>query len=347
MQSIPLFRADLTHTDAKMIRSQLLKSPFVDKNLLQSWEGSWSHLWQRPALAFADATELIAILKRLLGWESGDRIECNPLLEPAWREALAANWLSICWRDIDPCSGQIQEVQEVAAPIPSTVPFSAAKVGVRFAIHPYGLSTPAANDSTKPFWLEDISTIIRPVSGCGWGDVQVLHLSGNRMLAAGGSCLLLTQNKTLYQAARELRRYPPSGLALALGLAQLQSLDRRLERRQVLAERYQALRHQGLFHLPAKEEGGRVWEMFLVQMHSATASLALQAFLRKAEIHATSPLWFQSKEAEHLPGYVQFQERVIALPLYASLTDPEQKRIINRIHRWVERTIKHKMKIES
>ena len=182
--------------------------------------------------------------------------------------------------------------------------------------------------------------MLMPMRNCGWGDVQLLHLSGNRMLAAGASCLLLTRDETLFRALRACRQRPPGPLACALGLSHMQRLTARLERRRQLAERYRELRTQGLFRLPDGAATERVWEMFLLEMRSSAARLDLQRFLQKAHIQAASPLWFKTKNTDHLPGFKQFCERVLALPLYASIQDPEHKRIINRVHRWVARQVK-------
>ena len=323
--------------DEQAVRLQLRRSPFVDDGLLRRWESAWEKLWQRPALAFAEPQALILALKSVLGWRSGDLVGGDPLLDPAWTEALADAWLQISWYDVDPRTGQAQESSATCMSATSLPRVGMLKAGL--VQHAFGLPT------TRPqqhglFWLEEISSVLQPMPGCGWGDVQLLHLSGNRMLAAGASCLLLTRDEALFRALRDLRQHPPNPLACALGLSQLQGLDRRLERRRELAERYQKLYSQGLFRVADGSLTGRVWEMFLLEMHTCTGFLDLQQFLQKARIHAASPLWFTTQKTAHLPGFKQFNSRVLALPLYASLTDSAHKRIINRIHRWVEYTMK-------
>lgn len=333
--------------DEQAVRLQLTRSPFVDDGSLARWESAWETLWQRSALAFAEPEELILVLKAVLGWHSGDLVGGDPLLDPAWTEALATAWLHLSWRDIHPRTGQGQGTFGTPSGTQRETLSSAPCAGTLragFLTHAYGLPTPQTAQNV-PFWLEEISSVLHPMSGCGWGDVQLLHLSGNRMLAAGASCLLLTQNEALFRALRPLRQHPPSPLACALGISQLQGLHERLERRQELAERYQNLRDQGLFQVPDRSEPNasqreRVWEMFLLKMNTKTELLNLQQFLQKGSIHAASPLWFQTKKTEHLPGFQKFQERILALPLYASITDPEHKRIINRVHRWVAYTLK-------
>ena len=328
--SIPLVSADLTTADERAVRSQLIRSPFGDDALLTRWEAAWEDLWSRSAVAFAEPKALILALKSVLGWRSGDCIGADALLEPAWTEALDAAWLSRVWRDIDPSTGQ---GQGRFRPWDGTL-----RAG--FATHAYGLPS-VCTEQAAPFWLEEISSIVRPMPNCGWGDVQLLHLSGNRMLTAGASCLLLSKDEALCRALKTLRPHPPSALACALGLSQMQSLNVRLERRRERAERYRELLHpQGLFCLPVYGAVERVWETFLLAMPSTETRLMLQQFLQKSHVFSASPLWFRQKRTEDLPGFNRFHRSVLALPLYASLEETQQKRIINRVNRWVAYRIK-------
>ncbi|MEO5339385.1 MAG: hypothetical protein H7837_02535 [Magnetococcus sp. MYC-9] len=331
-QSIPLLRTELTLADERAVRQQLARQPFQDDPLLGQWEATWEGAWQRAALAFADPAELMLTMKRLLGWQDGDWIGVDPLLDPAWVEALAANWLHTAWRDVEPHTGQGRGAFV-------TPPAVADRLRAGFCQHPFGL--PAAKPMTgePPCWLEEISAVLSPLAGCGWGDIQLLHLTGNRMVAAGGSCLLLSRDETLVRQLRTLRHHPPSPMACALGLSQWGSLEERLLRRQQLAERYRMLRGDGCFQRPP--EGERAWEMFVLSMSSVDGCLDLQDFLHASHIRASSPLWFQPNLGQPLPlclsGWSHFQQHALAVPLYASLVDSEHKRIINRVNRWVGR----------
>lgn len=328
IQTIPLVRADLTHADAQAVRRQLATAPFQDEALLERWEAAWEAIWNRSAVAFAQPLELMLVLKTALGWRAGDWVGVDPLLDPAWSEALAAAWLRPAWRDVDPCTGAGVGVFDL--PEDGTVQMGIGQ-------HAYGL--PSLRPSAGiPFWLEDLSALLLPIPGCGWGDVQVLYLSGNCMVAAGGSALLLTQDEPLGRRLRTLRRHPPSPLACALGLSQLSTLSARLTRRQELAARYQRLlRGRKRLQLPEERVGLRVWESFLLALAAETDWFSLRTFLNKSNCYADSPLWFKPANTHPLPGLNHFQTHILALPLYAALTDPDQKRLINRVNRWVAR----------
>ena len=335
-QAIPLVRADLTVADEQAVRAQLVHAPFVDDPLLLRWESAWERLWQRPALAFADPAELILALKSVLGWRDGVMLRGTPLMDPAWTEALTKACLPLTWCDIDLSRGQGIFAWDRLMPSGSY----SGTLQAEFWVHPYGIPT-SCQEQGVPFWLEEISSILQPMPGCGWGDVQLLYLSGNSMVAAGASCLLLTRDEALSRALRKLRHYPPSPMACALGLSQLKGLNARLERRRVLAERYQTLLRKEYFPWPEDTTIERVWAMFLLDMNSEMKRKHLKNFLRKSHIHADSPLWFQTKHTEHLPGFQRFQARILALPLYASLKDGEHKRVINRVNRWASHVAKH------
>ncbi|MBF0438677.1 MAG: hypothetical protein HQL93_06095 [Magnetococcales bacterium] len=96
---IPLYRADLTLGDERVLLSQLARAPFKDNSQLLAWERSWEEIWERGAVAFASHREAIGLLKKIMGWRSGDVVEWDPWLDPVWREALEGEWLHLAKRE--------------------------------------------------------------------------------------------------------------------------------------------------------------------------------------------------------------------------------------------------------
>lgn len=348
--TIPLYRPDFTGDDARVCLSQLARAPFVDAGAARAWEAGWERLWERRAVAFASHDEALGAVKGLFGWRSGDVVAVDPLLDPAWIEALEANWLHAAWRDIDPVTGRV-----LGGP-----PARAEGSGVTRAVvthHPFGLPVPgpdsgveARHDAgdgarqvglpdTAPVILEEISAIVHPLPGIGQGRMQMVNLEGPRILPVGVGCVLLSTDEPLIEALRKRRSRPPGGPACALGCALLASLPGRLERRAELAGRYLALRLRGLGTLPAQGAHGRTWELFHLVMRDARTCSALRHFLQRSGIGCATPVWFAPRlpEGIFLPGLHALQTRALALPLHAALTNPESKRIVNRIHRWAER----------
>lgn len=326
INKIPLYRPDLTKDDEHALLLQLAKKPFRDDGQLVRWEGAWGDLWERSAVAFADHLEPVKQLKKIMGWHSGDVVGADGLLDPVWQEALAGAWLHLGLRDVDGVTGQAVGGCEM--------PAEGGTLRAMMVQHAFGLPTPLPEGSV---WvLEEVSSVVRPVAGCGGGAVQLVNLEGPRMVSTGTGCVLLSQDHRLIAELAKLRQNPPGGAVCALGLSQLASLEDRLARRQELAERYLGMRLEGLAAGPAKHGFQRGWEVFFLTMTHAISKTDLETFLRRAAIGCGSPVWFRPS-GDHLPGMRQFLERSLAVPMYAALTDAECKRIINRVERWIGR----------
>ncbi|MBF0628577.1 MAG: DegT/DnrJ/EryC1/StrS aminotransferase family protein [Magnetococcales bacterium] len=318
---IPLYRPDLAIIDEQILLAQLARAPFQDAGLLTRWENLWERLWNRYAVAFARHDEAVMQLKRLLGWSSGATVLTDPLLDPVWREALHAAWLHTALRDVEPRSGCASGPPEASHPC------------TLMLHHPFGLP---ATPIPAPVILEEISSVLQPLPGVGHGLIQLVNLEGPRILPVGSGCVLLSTDAALMTALARQRLRPPGAAACALGCALLENLPQRLQRRRELAERYLSLlRLDTMATPPHNPASGRSWESFFLTLKDPEVRTGLESFLVKANIGCGSPLWFPPPE--ELPGVRRFLRHTLALPLYAALSDGECKRIINRLHRWVER----------
>jgi hypothetical protein len=173
--TIPLVRPDLNQEDEARFLHQIEKNPFQDIQLLARWEAAWQDIWQRPCLAFADPTELILCLKKVLDWPSGQKVQTSPLLHPIWQEAMQSSWLAPTGQVVIADSGQ--EIYTKT----TNPPHIQAPCLIQ---HHFGL--PVATDPNQHISLEDISAILKPLPTTGMGVVQLLMLDGNRMLQGGG-----------------------------------------------------------------------------------------------------------------------------------------------------------------
>ncbi len=324
--TIPLMRPDLRRSDATRFLAQMQENPFEDPELVARWEAAWEEIWQRPCVAFAAPAELFAGLKNIHGWRSGSRISASPLLHPIWLEAMQNSWMD---------AAHDGEIGEDGAEIW----FDDEGFGIKLVQHNFG--HPARIIPGTPVDMEDISAILKPLSTCGIGTVQLLLLDGNRMLQGGGACLALSIDNHLIAELKKERTRPPAAAVCALGLAQLENLDANMRRREQLAERYLQMYIDNSFSLPPKPRVGRRWEAFIIRLPTRQKRRGLQYFLNKAGIAAAPPVWhhlpFYNPERDAATPLGALLDTSLALPLYASLSDPEQKKIINRIHRWVER----------
>ncbi|MDA0183506.1 DegT/DnrJ/EryC1/StrS aminotransferase family protein [Solirubrobacter phytolaccae] len=145
----------------------------------------------------------------------------------------------------------------------------------------------------------------------------------------------------LADAVRDARDYtdkPASALRLndkmndleaALTLAQLRRLPDLLAARERLARRYgERLAHLKTIALPA-EASGRVWYRYAVEAQHTTAR-ELAAHLREHGVIAHEPVedWRSPEQREATPIATRAYERLLSLPLYPTLTDAEQDRVI-------------------
>lgn len=320
MATIPLIRPDLTQGDREAVACQLPRSPFRDDHLVRRWEATWSQLWNRTAVLFDDPVDVIVALKSALAWPDGARIAVGTDLHSAWREGFAAAWLRVVYHDVDPTQ---------TPAFPDDGRFSGVLVG-----HFQGL--PVLPPNGPGVVLEDLSSMPLPLPGTGCGDVQLMVMDGNAMIQGGNAALVLCRDGQI--AARLMaKRRPPSALMAALGLSQLQQIKTLLARRDLLASRYLCMRPGGLFDLPTVPDTPRWWHGFHLSFKQKSRREGLRHFLHKAHIR-TGPAWhFSFPEVENMTWRQRLDSHTLALPLYASLNDTDQKRVINRIHRWVSR----------
>ncbi|MBF0096569.1 MAG: DegT/DnrJ/EryC1/StrS aminotransferase family protein [Magnetococcales bacterium] len=328
-EEVLLWQAELGQAELQAVRQQLAQGSFLpDQALLRQWEARWQQEWQCPALAFADAQELVRALRLVLGWPAGAAFALDPLLDPVWGEAVRAEGLLPCWPDLDPESGALQgcardaeggQVAEVRVQL-----LAAGDLAWR---EPCQQGLPISDISARP---------MRVPVGAGCTGLQVYHGGGQQWLAAGDSVLLMGSDGALLAALRQVRRRLPSALACALGLAQWASLPQRWQRRQALRARYyDLLRGHGHWQMPLLWERDRCWPLYALRLPSQTARQALQGYLQRAAIATAAPFWFTLPAgAVYWPGWCRYNAERLALPLHAALSDAVQKRIINRLNRW-------------
>jgi hypothetical protein len=352
--TLPLARSELTEADAHSVLAQLTRDPFEDAALVMRWEAAWAGLWQRSAIAFAHPEALLRCLADVLAWPEGRPVIGDPLMDPRWAEAWRAQCRPVVWRDRDPVSGTPQLLPGYPSPSvdhpcavfehalfgwPRPVTWGMAQSVQKNGIP--GSSWPSCEGCATPVPLviEDVSATPWPCPGCGHGDIQVACLDANRLVCAGESCVLLSRDADLVERLRVVRRASPAALACALGLSQLGHLVERLGQRHGLASRYdQLLRPRGRFRVPPPEAFSRAGgERYVLHFPDPEERNALAAHLLRVGIGVGSPVWFDPGPLDRMPGTQALLDRILALPLYCSLAAHDQKRIINRIHRWVER----------
>ncbi|MBF0108194.1 MAG: DegT/DnrJ/EryC1/StrS family aminotransferase [Magnetococcales bacterium] len=317
---IPLGRPDMTRRDRDAVEWRMKCAPFGDAALVERWERMWSSSWGREAVLFDDPLDVAMALKQVFRWGDGARIAAGGGMHPAFREGFAAAWLRVVHHDLQP-----DQPHRFAG----GGDFVAAWVE-----HFQGL--PVSISGGPGMVVEDVTSTPLPLPGVGEKMIQVMVLDGNAMLQGGNAALLLCRDPALAVQFRALR-HPPSGLVVALGMSQLSQWELFLGRRTQLAERYLRLRSGGWFTVPGRAVEKRWWHRFHLTFAEEGRRDGLRDFLGRGGIMTDSAWPFSFPEVANMACRKDYECRTLALPLYASLTDGEQKRIINRVHRWVER----------
>ncbi len=142
-------------------------------------------------------------------------------------------------------------------------------------------------------------------------------------------------------------KYNMTDIAAAIGISQLARTRRLLERRSALARRY----HKGLSDLPlilpptAPEGSTHSWHLYVVQL-TEKAPLARDEVLRvlydegiECNVHYIplhmQPYWRDRYNLlpEQFPNSQRLAQRSFSLPLYTTMTDADQNRVIHALRR--------------
>ncbi|HOE66244.1 MAG TPA: DegT/DnrJ/EryC1/StrS aminotransferase family protein [Candidatus Hydrogenedentes bacterium] len=173
------------------------------------------------------------------------------------------------------------------------------------------------------------------------GDAAVLSFYATKLMGAGEGGAVLTSRRAIAERVAQWRDYgdqPAQGGRLndkmtdfeaALALCQLDRLPRMLAARQALAQRYAArlapYAASAGFVLPAME-APRVWYRYVVGLRRQDARRIIAA-MHDAGVHAVHPVtdWRRPGDAS-CPNADAAYRSLISLPLYPTLTEPEQDR---------------------
>jgi perosamine synthetase len=176
------------------------------------------------------------------------------------------------------------------------------------------------------------------------GSAAVLSFYATKLIGAGEGGAVLCDSPALAGFIAERRDYTDrapgadrfndkmTDLEAALGLCQLVRLDDMLEKRRIRSQRYEE-RLGGLacnersYRLP-ETRSERVWYRYAVEMLDRPASSVVSE-LRRYGINAEAPIddW-RPADARACPVADRAYRGLVSLPLYPTLTDEEQDRVI-------------------
>lgn len=216
-----------------------------------------------------------------------------------------------------------------------------------------------------------------PVGSCRWSDITIFSFHPVKVITTGEGGIALTNNNALFERMLMLRshgitrdparfkgdtqqtegqyhpapwyyeqqilgyNYRMTDIQAALGLSQLERLNGYIERRNVLANRYDQMLHGLPLRLQAVQSENRsAYHLYVIRLkHNTTPQTHRQVFeaLRQRNIGVNlhyMPVHLQPYYREL--GFKQGQypeaeahgESAITLPLYPALTDHEQDQVV-------------------
>jgi perosamine synthetase len=190
-----------------------------------------------------------------------------------------------------------------------------------------------------------------------FGDIGVFSFNGNKLVTSGGGGMLTTDDARIADYARYLTNqakddpieyvhneigfnYRLTNLQAAVGLAQLECIDRFIARKRILAQRYReaVAGIEGVTLMPQPEDVTSTWWLFTVLLPESTTLARRQEIVRRLNEQGIGvrPLW---RPAHSLPPHrdcqfvgtgesVRLQTRAISFPSSVGLTDAAQSRCV-------------------
>ena len=212
------------------------------------------------------------------------------------------------------------------------------------AVHTFGFpANLKALESVGLPVIEDCSHAFGRGGFGGMGDIAILSLYATKLLGGGEGGMVMTRSAEMATLVRQARDYvdkPPAAwrlndkmtdLEAAIALCQLRRLPDLLARRDEKAERYHALLTgrlpDGTLPLPHNQ---RIWYRYVLDV---TAPDSLIRQLACSRIGAARPVddWRLISKAQPLATHAY--ARLLSLPLYPSLTESEQNKVVESLLR--------------
>ncbi len=175
-----------------------------------------------------------------------------------------------------------------------------------------------------------------------FGLLSVFSFYATKVIAAAEGGMVLSDSEDLVSRINDLREYDNrddyilrynykmTDIQAALGLSQLSSLEKFIERRRKIAARYFQEFKNCNFSLPVqKEEKDHIYYRFVIKTKSR-ASEYLEKFHQK-KVMCRQPIYIPLHVYLNLPGFPHTLEawhKTISIPLYPSLREEEIEKII-------------------
>lgn len=152
-------------------------------------------------------------------------------------------------------------------------------------------------------------------------------------------------NSWYYEAREISHNFRASDINCALGLSQLTKLDRFLQQRRILAERYEsrlAPLAPLVRYVPGNPQDRHGWHLCTILVDFPAAGLDRQTLMERLKQHGvgsqvhyipvhTQPFYRRLYGDLPLPGAMHYYQHVLSLPLYASMTEEDVDWVVSAL----------------
>lgn len=376
---IPYGRQSISQQDVDAV-VEILNSDFLTQGpVVPRFEQSVAdRVGARYGVAVNSATSALHIACAALGLGPGDLLWTSPITFVASANCARYVGADVDFVDIDPdtfnmCPKALVaklEQAKTAGRLPKIiVPVhmcgqSTATREIAELVHPYGIRI-----------IEDASHAVggsylgQPIGSCRYSDITIFSFHPVKIITTAEGGMALTNDAELAARMERLRSHgitrdpslmthEPDGpwyyqqidlgwnyrmteMQAALGISQLTRLSEFVDRRNALAERYDALLAALPLHLPGRLEGARsAFHLYVVRLHDETRRCAIFEALRADGIGVNLhyiPVHLQPYY-RHLgftdgdfPIAEDYYERAISIPLYSGMTEADQNLVVESI----------------
>lgn len=373
---IPYSRQEISEADIAAV-ADLLRSDFLTQGPVgAAFEETFARRHQvAHAIACANATAALHIGCLALGVGPGSRVWTSPLSFVASANCALYCGASVDFVDIDPDTRNMSlaaltaklEAAERDGTLPDVV------IPVDFSGLPCDIAEIRALADQYGFKiLEDASHAAgasyrgRPV-GSAHAHATVFSFHAVKIVTTAEGGMIVTQDGELAEKLRLLRshgvtrderlmereneggwyyeqvalglNYRLTDLQSALGLSQLGRMDEWRDRRETLADRYDALLADGPFKLPARQaDRVSAWHLYAIELTDAARAnrgevfAALRAEQIGANVHYipihTQPYYEKLGFARgDFPASERYYDRALSIPLFPAMSNEQQERV--------------------
>ncbi|MFC1499631.1 DegT/DnrJ/EryC1/StrS family aminotransferase [Candidatus Zixiibacteriota bacterium] len=253
---------------------------------------------------------------------------------------------AIEWAGAEPVLIDLAEGE--IAPSPAVLDSLNGPVDAVIVVHPWGHSLDTESwKEAVPVVIEDCAQSIGAFRGGtpigSSGDASIFSFYATKMLCAGQGGMISAPDKAVIDRARDLRDYDGkrewaprfnfsmSDLQAVLARVQWSRLSEFIDRRAAIADRYhEPLRSLGFTPILPGPEVTASWYRYLCW--SPTDITDLLEFCNLHGVHCRRPVPVSLDLLlgnESLPNTEEAWNRVISIPLYPSLTDDQQNRVLS------------------